>query len=179
MDSLPIARRVDRVNDLEEDRIRAAQTSRLSFMHQRLKNDLTTGDAASHNAASSPPPPAQNVPAATAKPQVRFQTDATSRQHLEQMLQEAMSTPMGIGSFGHQTVAEQQATHSGENSEERNHSESSPPLIYRPQSVGYGSKDKLARDGKTDVKENDSEGEDSLCRRLLSCVTGGRKENKR
>ncbi len=127
MDSSPITRRVDRMNDLEEDRIRAAQTSRLSFMHQRLKTDPTTGDTASHNAASSPPPPAQNVPAATAKPQVRFQTDATSRQHLEQMLQEAMSTPMGNGSVGQQVAVERQATQYGENSAEGSHHESLPP----------------------------------------------------
>jgi len=59
------------------------------------------------------------------------------------------------------------------------HHESLPPLIYRPQNIGHKSKDKFAKDGKSNVKEDDSEGEDRWCGRLLGCVTGGRKENKR
>lgn len=179
MDSSSIERRINRMNDLEEDRIRATTICRLSFMHQRLKNDPTAGDFANHHAASSPHPSAQNVSAAVVTPQVRFQSDATSRQHLEQMLQEAMSTPMGIGSVGQQAAAERKATQKSEDSEEKNCYKSSLPLKYRSQSLSYGSKDKLAGDGENDVKEDDSKGEGGLCRSLLSCVTGGRKVNKR
>jgi len=175
------------MNDLVEDRIRAAQTSRLSFMHQQLRNDPVASTAASpeplpedSEAPASPlPPAAQKVAAATPKPRVRCQTKATSREHLTQMLQEALLTPMSKGSVGQQVAAEQQATKHGEDSEDGSHHESLRPLIYRPQNVGHKSKDKVARDGKSNVKEDDSEGEDGLCGKLLSCVTGGRKENKR
>lgn len=148
-------------------------------MHQRSENDPTTGDFENKNAASSTHLSVQNVSAATVKPQVHFQSDVTSKQHLEQMLQEAMSTPTGIGSVGQQAAAERQASQKGEDSEERNCYKSPLPFNYRPQNLDYGSTDKFARDGKNDVKENDSKGEDRLCRSLLSCVTGGRKKNKR
>lgn len=95
------------------------------------------------------------------------------------MLQEAMSTPRGTGSVRQQAAAEPQATQKGEQAKGRNCYKSSSPLKYRPQSLSYGSKEKVARDGNHEVKEDYSKGEDGLCGSLLSCVTGGRKKNKR
>jgi len=191
MDSLPIARRVDLINDLEEDRIRAAQTSRLSFSHQQPRGPPTTGSTVSSqlvpenpeapaSVAAAPLSPAvQNVAAATSKPRVRIRTNATSKKHLAQMLEEAISIPMSNGSIGQHVAAERQAIQHGEDSKERSHYKCLPPLIYRPQNVRHESKDTFARNGENDLKEDHSKGEDGLCGRLLSRVTGGRKDNKR